>query len=158
MNKLSIPPDQAGYATTNGSGTKRTELDGGLGRYRRDMLNQSSLVNCSWTVNKGDYNYLMAFYRINELDGGEGFLVDLILDEYQPIEYIAHIIPGSWALTSQSGTGYTVGVQLEIEAIEHDYVYDQALIDIIGIYGSDDKAQVIMNLLHKLIHVDLPVA
>lgn len=156
MNKMSIPPDQSGYAVTPGSGTKRTELDGGLGRYRRDILNQSSLVNCSWTVNREEYNYLMAFFRINEKNGGDGFYVDLILDTQEPTEYIAHIVPGSWSLTQQRGTGYTVAAQLEVEAIEHDYEYDQSLIDIYEAYGSAEKAIIAMNLLHKLVHYDLP--
>lgn len=156
MNKLSIPPDQAGYGVTPGSGTKRTELDGGLGRYRRDILNQSSLANCSWTVNREEYNYLMAFFRINEKNGGEGFYVDLILDTQEPTEYTAHIVPGSFQLTQQRGTGYTVTAQLEVEAVEHDYEYDQGIIDIYEAFGNSENAIASLNLLHKVVHYDLP--
>lgn len=155
MNKLSIPPDQSGYAMTAGSGVLRVELDGGLGRYRRDILNQASLVDCSWTVNQAEYNYLMAFFRVNEKNGGDGFNIDLILDSQEPTEYVAHIIPGSWRLTGQKGTGYTVTAQLEVEAAEHDYEYDQGIIDIYE-YGSSEKAIIMINLLHKLVHKDLP--
>ena len=158
MDKISIPPDQSGYTVSNGSGIKSTKLDGGLGRYRLDILNNSSSVTCAWTVNRAEYNYLMAFFRVNEKKGGAAFLIDLILDNYYPEERTARLIPGSWGLTQQSGTGYVVGCQLEVEAIETDSEYDQGLIDVIGAYGSDEKAQVIMNLLHKLIHQDLPVA
>lgn len=156
MNKLVIPPDQSGYAATYGSGVKRTELDGGLSRYRLDILNQSSLVNCSWTINREEYNYLVAFNRIYEKNGGDAFLIDLILDTQEPTEYIAHIVPGSFQLASQKGTGYTITAQLEVEASEHDYEYDQALIDIYGAYGSSEKAIIVLNLLHELVHFRLP--
>lgn len=156
MNKLSIPPNQSGYAVTNGSGVKRTELDGGSGRYRRDILNQASLVNCSWTINRDDYDYLMAFFRINERDGGAGFLIDLILDNWQPTEYVAHVVPGSWGLGSQAGTGYTINAQLEVEPIQPDYEYDQSIIDSVEAFGGIREAIEAFNLLHKLVHHDLP--
>lgn len=157
MNKLSIPPDQAGYSTTNGTGILRVELDGGAARYRRDILDQASMVNCSWTVNRAEYNYLMAFFRINEKNGGSGFYIDLILDYQEPTQYIAHIVPGSFNLSTQKGTGYTVTAQLEVEPIEHDYDYDQSLIDVYESYPSSEEVEAVFNLLHKVVHVDLPV-
>ncbi|QZA70462.1 minor tail protein [Erwinia phage AH03] len=157
MDKISIPPDQSGYTVANGTGVKSTLLDGGLGRYRLDILNASSTVSCAWTVNRSEYDYLMAFFRVNEKNGGAAFLIDLILDTHLPEERTARLIPASWGLTQQAGTGYTVGCQLEVEAIPSDEDYDQSLVDVIGAYDSAEKAIIIMNLLHKLVHYDLPV-
>lgn len=156
MYKLVIPPNQSGYSVSVGQETISTKLDGGASRFRVDILNASSDVTCSWTVGPDNYEYLRRFYLVNIKNGNEPFLIDLILDSPMPTQYTARFIPGSWGLTGQQGHTYTVGCQLEIEAIEHDYDYDEAIIMLISEYGSEEAALEILNLLDKLVNHDLP--
>lgn len=150
--KLIIPPDQNGYGFTNGSEVLRTKLDGGLGRYRVDILNASRQLSCQWTVGPNDYQYLQSFYSVVK---GAGFLVDLYMDAGVLTEHTAHFMPDSFGLVSQSGLTFVVGAQLEVEPIDNSE-YDQSLIDLIDIYGSSDAAIEVLNLLEKLVNVDLP--
>lgn len=156
MYKLVIPPNQSGYSVEVGQETISTKLDGGASRFRVDILNASSNVNCSWTVGPDNYEYLRRFYLVNVKNGNEPFLIDLILDSAIPTQYVARFIPGTWGLTGQQGHTYTVGCQLEIEAIEHDYDYDETLIMLISEYGSEQAAYEVLNLLDKLVNHDLP--
>lgn len=156
MYKLVIPPNQSGYSVSVGQETISTKLDGGASRFRVDILNASSDVTCSWTVGQDNYEYLRMFYLVNIKNGNEPFLIDLILDSPTPTQYTARFIPGTWGLTGQRGHTYTVGCQLEIEAIEHDYEYDETVIWLVSEYGSLCKALEILNLLYKLVDIDMP--
>lgn len=155
MYKLVTPPDSSGYSVTPGSEVIGTKLDGGASRTRVDILNAASTVTCQWTVGPDEYEYLRMFYSLNVYNGGEQFLIDLILDSAALIEYKAKFIPDTWKLVSQSGLQYVVSCNLEIEAIVQDYEYIQAIVMLVSQYGSMQEAKTVLNLLEKLVNYDL---
>jgi len=114
MTKFLIPPEQTGYGVQFGEETKRTQLEGGAGRYRQDILNSSTMVNVKWLLHPDEYEYLQAFYRTITKHGALPFTIDLIIDTPDLVEYTVHFIPGSIQLSSQSGQGYGVDAQLEV--------------------------------------------
>lgn len=155
MYKLVTTPDSSGYSVTPGSEVIGTKLDGGASRTRVDILNAASTVTCQWTLGPEDYEYLRMFYSLNVYNGGEQFLIDLILDSAELTEYRAKIIPDTWKLVSQSGLQYVVSCNLEIEAIVQDYEYLTGIIMLMTEYGSLQEANTVLNLLEKLVNYDL---
>jgi hypothetical protein len=152
MYKLILPPDQSGYSVTDGSEVIRQQLDGGLGRYRADILNASREVNCQWTVGPDEYRYLRAFYNTNK---ALAFSIDLYLDEPELTEHVAHFVPDSFSLSSQSGLTFVVNARLEVEPIDNSE-YDESLILMVDTYGGFEEAIEFMNGLEKLTNYDLP--
>lgn len=126
--KCIVPPERSGYAATPGIETIATALDGGLGRYRADQLGASAQVTVQWTVGRNDYNYLMAFYRTAINRGSSPFLIDLILDSADALEYTANLVPGSLNLNSQSGLTYVVQATLEVQPLPLDVASDAIIL------------------------------
>lgn len=160
MLKLNYPPEQAGYAVTDGTETVSIQLDGGLSRSRKDILNSSSLVNVSWLLSPSYYEYLRAFYK-ETTAGGTGatpFLIDLILDEYVLTEHTAKFVPGSMTLAGMSGQSYKIQAQLEVEPIVYDDGYFLAIMALVDQFGDDAvvQAPLMFNALEKLVTVDMP--
>lgn len=117
LPKCLVPVERSGYAATPGIEVVSTQHDGGLGRYRQDQLGASAQITVQWTVGTSDYDYLMAFYRQYK---AKPFLIDLILDSSQSVEYTAHLVPGSWNLNSQVGLTYILQATLEVEPLPPD--------------------------------------
>lgn len=154
MQKLSITPDEAGYSAATGEETLRVQLDGGAGRYRRDILGASSSVEVQWTIGPTEYAYLKTFSRVATAQGALPFLIDLILDEPFPVEHEARIIPGSFSLASVQGMTYTVRASLEVTPNAPDDEYDEGLLLIVGEYGED--AGLILLSFEEIANVDMP--
>jgi hypothetical protein len=129
--KLIRPPDKASYSVDFGQETVRQQLDGGAGRYRKDIAHSSSVVGCQWQLNQNDYDYFMAFYRLQTRQAALPFTIDLIIDGEELVERTVHFIPGTVRLVSQSGMQYVVGANLEVHAVvdpDQD-TDDEAIID-----------------------------
>lgn len=114
ITKFIIPPDNSAYSATDGKEVVATQLDGGAARYRRDIIGATSTVSVSWILGRDEYKYLRSFYRGITGKGATPFLIDLILDECEPIEHKAYFIPGSMQLTAQKGLTYWASAQLEV--------------------------------------------
>lgn len=112
--KLLIPPEGTSYSVQPGVETLATKLDGGASRFRRDILDAASTVDCNWILDPQEYNYLAAFYRTGAGRGALPFHVELIIDTSLPQTYSAHFIPGTFQLTQQRGHAYFVAAQLEV--------------------------------------------
>lgn len=154
VQKLVLPPDQSGYAVTDGEEVLRQQLDGGRGRYRRDIINSSSMVNVQWSVGPENYQYLRSFYKVLSRTS-EPFKIDLYVDSPVLTEHDANFVPNTMRLLSQSGLTFVVGCQLEIMPIDTEE-FDNSLLELVGIYGSPEQVQLILNGLEKLVNVDLP--
>lgn len=113
MPTLALPPDQNGYQVTFGKTGIQTELDGGASRFRADQLGAAFKLPVQWTLNKKNYEYLLAFYRTTLNYGANSFSIDLIIDSGVPTTYTVHILPGTFGLTQQMGQTYIVGATLE---------------------------------------------
>jgi hypothetical protein len=155
MQKLILPPDQASYSVSSADEVLRVQLDGGRGRYRRDILNASRMVNCQWTIGPENFQYLNVFYRYSVENASEPFLIDLYLDDPFLTEHQANFIPGSFSLSSQQGLTFVVTAQIEVKPSNYDPDYSSSYLMLIAEYGSVEAATEILNLLEKLVNVDL---
>jgi len=134
--KLIRPPDKASYSVDFGQETVRQQLDGGAGRYRKDIAHSSSVVGCQWQLNQNDYDYFMAFYRRQTRNASLPFTIDLIVDGEDLTERTVHFIPGTVRLVQHSGSLYVVGANLEVHAIVNP-AQDTADDAIIAAYNED---------------------
>lgn len=137
LTKLILRPDNSSYSVTDGKEVVSTALDGGAGRYRRDILGATSSVNVQWVCDREDYHYIRAFYRSLLGKGAKPFLIDLVLDDPLPVEHKAYFVPGSMTLTSQRGLSYIVQAQLEVEPAEIDDVYETFFAAVYSNFGPD---------------------
>lgn len=135
LRKLYLTPDQSGYSVADGADTLSVKLDGGLSRYRKDVLGAASSVGVQWTVGPTDYAYLRSFYRTAVARGTEPFLVDLILDDPLPTEHEAYFEVGSMKLSGVRGFTYTVQASLEVKPVAADAEFDVALVEVYEAYG-----------------------
>lgn len=148
--QLKLCPTESTYASKhNTSGYLRVDLEGGRGRYRKDILNPATTVNCRWVVERGYFDYLWAFYR-TYLRTMEPFQIDLVLEEWGEVRVLANIIPDSFQFETKQGPTYTVTAQLEVLAPQYDPDADTDYIAVINEFGHDyiywfDKLQVIVN-------------
>lgn len=154
MEKLQLRPDTQGYSVQDGEDVIAIELDGGAGRYIRDKWGSTSRVSVTWTLLPAQHQYLRAFYNTTIQKGALPFLCDLILDDPTPVEHVCRIVPKTMTLGSQQGFAYISSCTLEVEPIAIDSELDETLVMLYGEYG--DGAYDILNLLEKLVNVDLP--
>ena len=132
-----IPPDQNGYAFTDGKEVLSVQLDGGASRYRKDILNANVNVTVQWTVDRDQYNFLRVFYKKRTESGSLPFMIDLYLDDpYTLTTHVAHFVPGTFGLKSQKGLSFVVGATLEVKP--------SALSDA-NIYIADSQYPIIME-------------
>ena len=157
MRKFPFLPTSASYAVDYGAEAFAVKLDGGLSRYRRDIIGSSKLVEASWQFGPGEFQYFEAFYRTATEFGSEPFLLDLIIDEAIPVERTCNFVPGTKRLDSQSGLTYIVSVRLEIAPKQYSADYDNSLLDLMEFYGSLNQIDTNLNLLEKLVNIDFDV-
>lgn len=149
---LSVCPTESTYATKhNTSGYLRVELEGGMGRYRKDILNPGTTVNCRWVVRHAYFDYLWAFYR-TYLRTMAPFYIDLVLEEWGNVRVLANIIPDSFQVEAKQGSTYTVTAQLEVQAPQYDPQDDEDYIYLINEFGED------LDWLWRIINIHYPIA
>ena len=152
MHKLNLPPDQASYGFGDTDEVISQKLDGGLSRNRVDILNATKVLTCQWTVGSDNYRYLRAFYNVNK---AIPFLIDLYMDEPVLTEHEAQFVADSFRLNSQQGLTFVVSCQIEAKPIDNSEA-DESLVELVDAYGSVYEASQVLNLLEKLVNVDLP--
>lgn len=114
MAKLLLQPERNGYSATQGEESLRVQLDGGLGRTRRDILDAAWQVQLTFICDEEEYNYLMAFYREAAGHGALEFTIDLYTKDATLRTCNAKFMPGGPRLASQSGLAYTVTADIEV--------------------------------------------
>lgn len=140
--KLCLPPNQSSYTVSESQAPfLRTQLQGGLGRYRRDILDSSYIVNAEWTVDCVLFNFIQALYR-NFLETTTPFLIDLIIGEAGLREFTAYFIPGSFKISRVNGLIYTISAQLEVEAPEVDPCFDTLYLYLFTLFGPNFEEEV----------------
>lgn len=154
MRKMILRPDADGYSSADGADWIRSELDGGVGRYRRDKIGASKMVNVKWTMNPGQYEYWRAFYA---LVGSGAFLCDLVSEDGTgPKEHQCNIIPGSVNLPSQLGLTYIQQAQLEVKPLVRDAAADDLTVRLFEMTNGDVNGW--YAALEKLTTVTIPNA
>lgn len=151
-DKLRLAPDQASYVAMPGNEVLRVQLDGGAGRYRRDIIGGWATITAQWTLDRMQFNYLSAFHRTKTSKGALPFNCDLILDAAVPSEYLCYFIPETFQLISQAGLSYVVAANLEVKPQAPDPDADNALVMLYEEYADDGG---ILDLLALLVNVDL---
>jgi hypothetical protein len=157
LTKFAIAPNQSGYSVKDGKETLSAKLDGGTSRYRRDVLNSSSMVNVQWTLNQEEFRYFRAFYNGTTVSGSLPFLIDLVLDLGELTEHEAYFVPDSVQTNQVVATqNFTVSAQLEVKPTPEDAEHDSTLVMLYNEYGSFEEADAVLNQLETLTNVDLP--
>lgn len=153
MNRLMLPPTEAGYTATFGGGVISQKLQGGASRFEVDVLGASHMLSLSWLTDRAGYQYLMAFYRLWQRNPSQHFLARLIIDDHQLQDYECHFMPDTMNLTAIAGLSYSVSAQIEARAKTPDYDFDQSLVDAWESGMGDGVPE-----LEQLVNVDLPDA
>lgn len=156
LTKLTLKVSKAGYSFTDGLETLYVKLDGGAGRFRRDISGAANRVNVAWNTGRGGFDYLRAFYRNTATYSSTPFLIDLSIDGADVEEYEAYFIPGSMSVDGVSGNTYSVSAQLEVKPNTPDEDYDAAIVSLFNEYGSLEDLDAVLNQLEQLANVDLP--
>lgn len=127
MAELHLVPMQAGYSINSPQEVLRVQLDGGAGRYRKDFIGSTSIVNVSFQLDWPKYNYFWAFYRSETDRGALPFTLEMFLEDATLREYTCRFMPGSIKVTTQALT-FIVTCQLEVEPIAEDPSADAAIV------------------------------
>jgi hypothetical protein len=128
MKKLHLLPDSNSYNVKFGDGNIATRLNGGASRVRKDTVDNVHSINVAFSLNKEQYQYMMAFYRHITKRGALPFLMDLITDEGSPQTHKVQIVPNTFQLTEQSGRKYGVTFTVEAEPLNEHAERDTQLI------------------------------
>lgn len=127
MYKLKLNPEQSGYAVTFGDDVVRQQLDGGRGRYYIDVKRNTDTVQASWSLDKAEYNKMMAFWRVYQNEPAP-FLADLVIDSAALAEYQVNFIPQTFTVNEVNGNLYRISAQLEVIKRDNDLANDQTAI------------------------------
>lgn len=151
MDKLYLCPTDAYSVDGPQDDVLRTALDGGAGRYRTDVLNATSIVSVTWSLNADACQYLYAFLRNRASNGSDPFLIDLLLEGYAREERTVWFIPGSIKITEKAkNRWYNVTAQLEVEAKDADEDFDSSVVDVYA--ASQGDPETYLNLFEKIIN------
>lgn len=151
---FALTPNQSSYSIEGPTDTIQVKLDGGKSRFRRNVLDGTSNVTCSWTLEQVAYDYLWAFYRTAIGRGSLPFKINLILENSELQLYTATFLPNSLQLTGMEGLNYMVSGTLEVTPLDADPDSDQIIIDSFEALGTgitDD-----FNGYDKIANVYLP--
>lgn len=154
--RFMLCPAQAAYAFEDSvSQYRRVQLEGGAGRYRRDVIRSSKLVEAQWVLTPAQYNYFMAFYARFQTKP-DPFILPLIIEEAALSDCECWFIPGTFSLTSRQGDIYTVSARLEVMPPQRDAALDDWLITLPPYLGPEWAEY--MDRLHRLVNVSLPAS
>lgn len=154
LPKMILAPAQAGYSVEPQADTLRASMGPGPSRFRRDMIGAVSAVSVQWRANRGEFEYLEAFFR-TAVPGSLPFLIDLLIDEADLLEYQARLIPGSKRLSAMQGNLRVVDAVLEVRPLPADPVYDAALVELFELYGDDLDGM--LAALDELVNTYMPL-
>lgn len=154
---LGLRPTQSGYSTSEREEAVLMQpLQGGPARYRRDMLDATSMAKVRWSLRKARYDQLMAFYRTATVRGSLPFEVDLILDGPGLTRHEAYFVPGSLRLDGIDGGKYVVVADLEVYPADVDEAVDAAIVELAELYGGVDGLGAMLGALDDLVNAEFP--
>lgn len=157
MIKLALKPQQGTYKERPGTETWRIDLDGGRGRYRRDIIGASSRVTVSFPLDQFEFEYFNRFYNSVAKNCSLPFLIDLVLDDVVPSEYVAYFIPGTLEKSIAGGPNHVAVVDLEVIPNANDEIFDTTFVLLYNEFGAEGIVPA-LDLLAEIVNVDLPEA
>ena len=146
MYKLNLLPQQSSYSVSDGIEIVRVDLQGGFGRYRRDVLKASKTVSVTWVEQAEGFKYLRTFYNTVVAQGSSRFLIDLIVDSPELVEHEAMFIPGTMQLAEVSGTTYKVTAQLEVMPVGDIYSNSLDYLSVVNEWGLDGWESALLDI------------
>lgn len=153
MRALLLPVLQSGYSVQYGNDVKSQQLDGGLPRLWRDFIGTPHSVSVQWTLDAGQYQYLMAFFRVWQADP-QPFWTRLVIDDHQLLPYKTLFTPGGLQLASKNGGHYNVSGRLIVLPRAANPAFDAAILTMIDRQFNAAA----FDALDELVNVQLPDA
>lgn len=114
MVKLLLNPDQDSYRLKEPKVVIHSEVPGGPGRYRIDVLEPDLRLDCKFTLSPNLYQYFRAFYNFQSA-GTQPFEMDLVLETAALRTHTVRFLPGGWSLSKVTGQRYEVRCRFEVE-------------------------------------------
>lgn len=147
-------PTEAGYSVRENTGEfLQVTLDGGVPKTRRNIVGAWKAVDCRWIFDVVQLRAFEELYYYFSATGGP-FEIPLVLSG--PLkEYKAVFTPRSKKISNPRGHYYEVTATILVEPND----FDESTISkwmLIDEYGSLEEAEEVLNLLEKLVNVDLP--
>ena len=150
LTKLQLRPEQSTYVFNPAEDVVSVTVEGGASRSRRTVIGSHAIIDCTWTLNFADYQYLRAFYHSVGKQGSAPFLIDLLLDQPYLEEFEAKFVPDTFEMSEPIGLSFKQSAQLEVKPKNDTDYYDA----IVLLYGDD----LFLNQLEQLANYDLEVA
>lgn len=126
--RFAIRTQGQSYSVTPGPEVVEVQLDGGLAKKRRDILNAATRVSVGWMMSSTEFDYFMAFYKTTTKSGSLPFTIDLVIDSHATAIYTATFVAGSCKWQAAGGGIFSVTADLDVEAIARDATADAALV------------------------------
>lgn len=137
-DKLYLKPKSAGYSVSPPSNAVvRIEMDGGASETSAEFDGGTSRANCTFVLDRGEWQYMEAFFRNRTGGLAEPFLIDLVLDGAPETEYTVKLVAETKVLSESLGKRRTVTMQLEVYPAEVDEDADSSIVDIYEASGGD---------------------
>ena len=149
-DKLTLLPDQTSYVYSTRDDVVQSEVESGFPRTRRDTTEPVGVVDCQWSVDDGEYQYIRAFFTAKALRGAAVFLCDLLLEQPEPEEHECVLVKNSFKTRRVRGLSFIVSAQLYVKptlSVENAEL-------LLVLFEQD--SQKYFNALEKLVNVDLP--
>lgn len=156
LPKLYLSPLIDGYNYSPQNEVISVMLDGGSPRKRRDKIGSYGSVNCNFTLEGLQYDYLMAFFRTKIKSGALPFRMDIKTEDAELLEHECFMKSDSLKLNRTNGSVFFVTMQLEVKPITRNETEDNLMIDLYETYATD--ADNVLLLLSELVNVTLPSA
>lgn len=154
MNSFALCPLQEGYTPQPTNSLLEQALMGGFARQRVQFVNNVHTVNATVSLHdKARQQYFWAFWRSHTFNP-RPFLWRLMIDDTEMTTYQCQFVADSVQVQERNGIVYRVSFSVRCKPKPVDHEFDQGIIDA---WESGDGAALV-NLLEKLVNVDLPDA
>ncbi len=101
--RLDYTPSSSRYSGQHGAGIISTNVEGGFPRLRRDQLQPPSTFRVQWVFGRDDFEDFMFAFRHTINSGATTFIIPLLLDYSDMIDYTAQLVPNSLRVTNAEG-------------------------------------------------------
>ena len=154
MNSFALRPLNRGMTFQPANNLLEQQLMGGFARQRVQFVNNVHTVNATVSLHdKARQQYFWAFWRSHTFNP-RPFLWRLMIDDADMTTYQCQFVAGSVQVQERNGIVYRVSFSVRCKPKPVDHEFDQGIIDV---WESGDGAALV-NLLEKLVNVDLPNA
>jgi hypothetical protein len=142
-------PLNESYAVKLPSRTNRADFEQGMPRQRRTQRNAATQYQCTWPFTPDRYRLFRAFY--DEVEGGQ-FTIPVFVDNaYRTVT--AQFVKDSVVPRRQGGEWLVAAV---VETMTSTTAGAAEVLEALMTAGTDESFEGIANLLHEIIHEELP--